>query len=70
MAQEKTNVYVPLGAGVYPGHTQHEVLGSQQGKHVGITSAVIRPNIPGVSLHQTTQLNGVLIDTSTPGIVR
>ena len=70
MSAQFTNVYVPVGAGVYPGHVKHEVLGTQQGHNTGITTSSLRPNIPGVKLHQTTAVNGILVDTTTPGIIR
>lgn len=70
MTQSKTNVYVPIGGSVYPGHTKQETAGNQQGMHAGITTSILRAIIPGVNLHQTTQLNGVLVDTSTPGVIR
>lgn len=56
--------YVPTGTVPYPGFVKHDVRSNVQRQNVGIVSSVMRPSIPGVDLHQTTQVNGVLIDTS------
>lgn len=70
MSIENTIVNAPLGTSVYPGHVSHQVLGSQQGRGIGVVTSVLRPNIPGVDLRQTAEVNGVLVDVHSNAIVR
>lgn len=66
-----TSVYVPAGvSGILPSYTKANPLGQQSNPIFSITSAVLKPSIPGVNLVQVQSVNGTAVSVNNGDMVR
>ena len=57
-------VYGPMSTGQGGPLVSRTVIGSTQSTLVGVTTSVLRANVPGINLRQTAVVNGVMVDAA------